>query len=218
MRTGISNLKLLLVLPLTLLCVLFFAKRSYSVPPAGTVWKKQVARIVDLRESNDTVISSLRDVSPDKNLLEMIVADVRSGKLAAYSNVFDDFKTKVSKSDMDRLVNPKVDTLVQTDPKTGSVISRMTRPAFDYEKVHKYRVLEDWTHDPVTGKTEIEVRGIAPLEEIYGDDGSYRGTRALFYLRYHDVRPLMARYELYHPDNTLSSHIWDGYFSEGLVK
>ena len=220
-RTGTSNLKLLLVLPLTLIGLLFFIKNSYSenkIKAGGADWKKVVSRVVDIREKQDTILHHLRDISPDATLLEMIVKEIKAGSLTAYSNRDGNFTTKLTIDAVNEMFPPHFDTFILTDPLTDKKATKIAKNDFDYASIHKYRILEEWIYNPATDKTEIQIKGISPLMNFYGCDGSFHGHRAMFSVRYSDIKNLIANYELYHPNNSLASHIWDDYFNSDEEK
>ncbi len=47
----------------------------------------------------------------------------------------------------------------------------------------------------------VRIIGLAPVKDIIGDDGVYRGSQAMFWLFYPDIRNLLAQYEVYNPLN-----------------
>ncbi len=211
-RTGISNLKLLAIIPITITFITFFSKNSFSIEPPGEIWKKQVIRMIDFNEPEDTVMRHLRQPEPDSTLLEIMALSINAGKLTAYSSFDTRFTEKITKEDFKKMMSADPDTALLTDPVTGKEIVKVIKRDIDYSKVTKYRILEEWTYNQRTRKTEIEVIGIAPMLDIYGMDGTFRGRKPFFWVRYNDIQSLLARYELYHPHNTLASHIWEDNF------
>ena len=105
-----------------------------------------------------------------------------------------------------------IDTLMIVDPVTG--LEKLFVPDKDphFERMAKLRILEDWTFDLIAGKTDIQIVGIAPVQDVYGDDGVYRGSKGMFWVKYNDARSIIARYERYHPENTIAAKIWYDYF------
>ncbi len=205
-----SNLnKIVFAIVLCTLCSTAYAQTSDA---AGEVWKKKVARIIDIAPKHDSLKHPSK-TKQDSSLTEIIVTAAKAGKLIAFSNVDNEFTTKLSVQDIKKITGPKVDTITLTDPVTNSEIVKVVSRDFDFTAIHKYRILEEWTFDQRTGKTQIQITGIAPLREIFGDDGTFRGVQALFWLRYNDAYPIISRYEKKQPENTISSHIWRDYFS-----
>ncbi len=58
----------------------------------------------------------------------------------------------------------------------------------------------------------VRIVGIAPVIDIIGDDGVYRGSQAMFWLYYPDIRGLLAQYEVFNPQNDVYRYTWDEFF------
>ncbi len=183
-----------------------------SFAQAGNVWKKTVYRTLDLGQKEDTAKHHLTDVTTDTTLLEIIANSIKAGKLVAYANFDHSFTTKFSIVQLKELMGNKIDTTIVVDPVNNKEKQIIVRHPFNFDAIHKYRLLEEWSFDPATGKTDIRIDGIAPLREIYGDDGNFRGVQAMFWLRYADAHQVIARYDKIHPTKTFASLIWDDYF------
>jgi gliding motility-associated GldN-like protein len=176
------------------------------------VWRKDVARMIDMAEQEDTVVHHLKDANSDSSFIVLVINAIKAGQLTAYSNVDHSFSTKFTIADLNQIIAPKRDTVVVTDPVNGDEIIKIVVRDFDFDMIHKYRVLENWAFDPASGKTEIQIAGIAPIREVIGDDGAFRGIQALFWLKYDDVKGILARCGKYHPTRNLNTLTWDDYF------
>lgn len=191
-----------------LLCILCGAAFAQT----GEVWKKRVARIIDMAPKEDNAAHHLTDAKPDTSILEMIAPALKSGKITTYSSFDNNFTTKLTQAEINQILGAKIDTIFITDPTSGKEEVKIVHRDFDYSSIHKYRVLEEWVFNPSTGKTDIQITGIAPIRDIYGDDGVFRGVQAMFWIHYSDLRGVITKYEQYHPDNTIALHIWNDYF------
>jgi hypothetical protein len=78
------------------------------------------------------------------------------------------------------------DSITTIDPKTGEEHTIANDQSPHFEKIRIIRFLEEWTFDPATLTTKIQIEGISPVREVYGDDSVYRGTLSLFWLKYAD--------------------------------
>ena len=47
----------------------------------------------------------------------------------------------------------------------------------------------------------VRIAGIAPVRDIYDDKNQFRGSQAMFWLYYPDVRGVLAGYEVVNPTN-----------------
>ena len=192
------------------ICSTVFAQKEGS--SSGEVWKKKVGRIIDMAEKEDNAKHHLTDANEDASLLEMMINAIKSGKITAYATYTTDFTMKMPMETLKDLMATRTDTITVVDPVTNTEEQKITKRLFDYRRIHKYRILEEWTFNPHTGKTEIEITGIAPLREIYDENNTFRGVQAMFWVHYSDVRSIITKYEEYHPGNTIAGHIWADYF------
>lgn len=178
----------------------------------GPVWKKQITRDVEMGEKVDSNVHRLRDASPNNTLLEMFAIGIKTGKISSFYTSDFSMSTRINAKDFNKLFVGKSDTLAVRDA-SGRYVSKVVRKDFNYADVHKYRILEEWTSYPAVGKTEIQIVGIAPLKDIYGDDGTHHGVDPIFWVHYtDDIKTILARYDQYHPNNTLGGRLWDEYF------
>ena len=193
--------------------ILFAGTNSFGQKAGSTaVWKKKVYRMLSVKEKDDTKEHHLKDASPDTTLCEMFVNAIKTGRITAYSNFDNSFTTKLTVAQLNEFLVQKPDTQVMVDPITGKEATMVISHEFDFDVVTKYRLLEEWTFNPVTGKTDIQITGISPVKEIYGENGDFRGIQSIFWLKYADVVNIITRYEQYHPNNTIAAKIWNDYF------
>ncbi len=178
---------------------------------ASVIWHKRVARVIDIASNESNKKHHHKDGISDKTLLELLVAQARVGKLNVYSNSDNNFNNQITIPEITKIFGVEVDTLTEAYPKTEA--GYFEKRNFDFSSIHKYRLLEEWTFDPHTGRTEIQITGIAPIREIYDEGGAFRGVQAMFWVKYNDARSIIARYEQYNPGNTIAGHIWRDYFS-----
>jgi len=189
---------------------------SASSPVSTDVWKKQVARIIDLKDKDDATGNlsphHLKPMKDDTSLIEMIFTELKAGRITAYSPTDLSLNTKLTPEQIKDLTAPTIDTVIITDPVTGKEKTVVTQQEVNSGDIHKYRILENWTFNHATGKTDIEIAGIAPIKEVYMPTGQLIGSKALFYLHYSDLHPIMKQLETLQPRKNLPSLIWDDYF------
>ncbi len=202
MQHKLSNTPVLFVLAL-FACAGTFAQNT-ALPP-GVAWRKQVARELDFGLINN---------KKDSSLAKILVAAIRAGKVHPYSNYNHNFTYKLTGDEITDIVGTKTITVTSIDPKTGKeeVMKRKVEP--EYLSVHKYRILEEWTFNRQTGTTEITTKGIAPLLEIFGDDGDFRGIKPLFWVKYQELADVIADDEKINKGRALTTHIWTDYFAQ----
>jgi len=185
---------------------------STAFAQTGNTWKKKVARVIDLVQKEDNKVHHLTNAEQDMPLLEMMATALKAGKLNAYAAFDNNFTSKLSPAEINQILGPKIDTVTITNPIDGKEETKIIHRDFDMSVIHKYRILEEWTFDTNTGKTDIQITGIAPIRDIYGDDGVFRGVQAMFWVHFNDLHSILAKYDQYHPDNNIGVNIWNDYF------
>ena len=98
------------------------------------------------------------------------------------------------------------------DPITGEMVMKISSSEFNPDIVTKYRVKEDWIFDRNLGRMQARIIGVAPILEIYNEDGSFRASQAVFWFYYPEMRDMLAQYEVFNPDNDVARMTWDDYF------
>jgi len=177
------------------------------------LWKKRVWREIDTREKQNVGFRYAGDEQTGGGMfIEILIDAVKTGKITAYQATDDRFTTIMTKQDLMERVAGKVDTETVVDPVSGDEIKRVRVTDFKPETITKFRIKEDWIFDRNQGKMVVRIVGIAPVMDVYGDDGSYRGTQALFWLYYPDIRGLLAQFQVFNPHNDLARLTWDEFF------
>jgi gliding motility associated protien GldN len=173
-----------------------------------------VWREIDTREKQNVGFRYAGDEQTGGGMfIEILIDAIKTGKIKAYNASVDDrFTTLLTKNELMEKIAGKVDTVTMEDPITGDIIKKVRITDFKPETITKYRIKEDCIFDRNMGQMVIRIIGLAPVQDVYGDDGSYRGTQALFWLYYPDIRGLLARYEVFNPQNDLARLTWDEYF------
>lgn len=115
----------------------------------------------------------------NEDLMRNILDAVESGALAAY-----DYETEEKLTDKQvKNIFEQPDTIILYDDngyETGEkpVVNQLNRPA-----VKKFRIKQEWFWDKETTSLQSKVKGVAPLETIFNEDGeTVRGDLPLFWV------------------------------------
>lgn len=181
---------------------------------ADILWKKRVWREIDTREKQNVGFRYAGDENTGGGMfIEILIDAIKRGKVKAYSSFADDrFTTILTKEQLQEQIAGKTDTQTLIDPIDGHEVIKITTKDFNPETITKYRLKEDWIFDRNQGQMVVRIAGIAPVKDIYGDDGLYRGSQPMFWLYYPDIRGLLAQYEVFNPHNDVYRYTWDEFF------
>ncbi len=182
-----------------------------AVPPKYLL----ATRTISVYEDEDTVHHHLTEENTDTLLSEILIEAIQHNKITAWNA--DDYmlQKKLPASEITKMITPKPDTVMADDPISGSETIKIIIRDFNFGTINTYKILEDWTFDPHTGQIGSRVIAIAPLQYILDETGAWKETNTMCWLRIEDVKSIIAKYEEYHPTNTIAQQIWYSYFLSG---
>ena len=166
------------------------------------LYAEKVWRELDLREKmNKVFMYESSDDNGSQIFVNMLLKAVTSGEVTAFAD--ERYTTPLSIAEVQQLTAGSVDTVDQTDINDPSkVIAHVvTRASFNPKTVTKLRIKEEWVFDRESSKMFCRILGIAPVKMSYLPNGQERGSVMMFWVYYPDLRPVLARYEVYNPKN-----------------
>ena len=181
------------------------------LPCPGTVWTNRVQRTVYL----DTTI---KHTPADTTLAEVLTKLVLDKKLTPYSTFDNRFTTKLNREQiLEKISSHNDEANQQEDPVTGGNNTRVVKHEFNYNTIRAYRLVEEWQYNVDEGKIDIQILGIAPVVDVYGDDGNYRGSVGMYWLKYDDAKDAIAEFNTHHPKVNLNKLLWKSYCNGDAV-
>lgn len=193
-------------------------RRAYPIPwqqirETDVLWKKRVWREIDTREKQNVAFRYAGDEHTGGGMfIEILIDAIKRGKITAYATVDDRFTTVMTKDQVMELTAGKTDTQIVINPVTEQEEIKIRIQDFQPQTITKYRIKEDWIFDRNLGQMVVRIVGIAPVKDVYGDDGVYRGSQSMFWLYYPDIRNALSEYEVFNPYNDLARVTWDEFF------
>lgn len=184
-----------------------------NIREIDAAWKRRVWRQIDVRQKqNQPFIYQGDEYSGGGAFIEILLDAVKKAKVQAYSPLDDAFTTPLDMAAFDKLIGGTEDSVLIEDPITGEQVWTKTKTEFDVFSVTKYQLKEDWIFDRNAGRMVVRIIGIAPLRDRLDESGNFRGSLAMFWLYYPELRKLLANYEVYNPQNDLHRISWSDYF------
>ena len=145
------------------------------------------------------------------------------GQITVYDPIDDEFTTVMDGKEAFEQGAGKPYWEIIVDPMSGDEDSVYITPEFDPQKVIKFRIKEDWIFDEETSTMQVRILGIAPIIEVYGDDGELRGEQVLFWAYYPALRQILAKHRYFNVKNDATTITWADimdmrYFSSYIYK
>ena len=139
-----------------------------------------------------------------------IYTAMQQRRIFSYSDTGKRLTTKIQDNKIDIVARP--DTVYVIDPVTNLEGPIIIHHDLDWDWFNKYTLLEQWTFDPVGGKTNINIVAIEP--RVDEPTVSFVSCNRLRWFRYEDVSGILDYYYQHYPLDNLSTALWKSYFSE----
>ena len=182
------------------------------------LFAEKVWRELDLREKLNQVFRyEAQDDNGSQIFVDMLLKAVTSGEITAFSD--DRFSTPLSLAELTQTTVGSYDTVERRDVNDPSIILErvVTKASFDPKSVVKIRIKEEWIFDREASRMFVRILGIAPLKTLFLPNGQERGTTAMFWVYYPDLRPMLAKYEVYNPKNMgMGRMTWEELFESRM--
>jgi gliding motility associated protien GldN len=186
-----------------------------NIREADVFWEKRIWRVLDVREKMNKSF-----VYPEKPFINIILEAAQNGDISVYMD--EKFTMPVSKEES-KNIGVSVDTTEVFDPETFESKLVVTRNMLNWEDVKRFRLKEVWFFDEETSTMQVRILGIAPLREVYDDNGNFKYEQPMFWAYYPQLRNTLASQEAFNPSNDASRMSWEDimemrYFSSYIYK
>ncbi len=195
--------------------------------PDDALFQERVWREIDTREKINQVFRyKAEDNNGDQRFVNMLVKTVRDslakGKALAFSGDDDRFTTLLDSAAFERVLSGgnQCDTQAVYNLQDPTKIDKyvVVCNSLNPDDIVKFRIKEDWVFDRESSRMFVRIVGIAPLKTILGiDKKTERGATPLFWVYYPEIRPMLAKYEVYNPKNMGQSRMtWEELFESRM--
>lgn len=165
---------------------------------------KRVEKIINL-DPPEVLKPNMKDVTFDTSLFDLIDIMAFAGKLAIYDS---EGHALVYSTDVAR-----PDTQTITDPVTQREEIKTINHHYYWGSTHPlYSIIQTWRMDLSSGHISVNIDMIAPvfIGPAQGNFPAYHDHP--YWLKYEDVKDLIAKYEHNHITAPVMEQIWNGYF------
>ena len=113
------------------------------------------------------------------------------------------------------------DELAYLRPRTHERIDALARPVERRARRGGFQlpthwIKEDVVFDKESSRMYTRILGIAPLQTILNDDGSFRAVTPIFWVYYPDLRPMLAKFDVYNGRNFGAKMSWEELFESRM--
>jgi gliding motility associated protien GldN len=190
---------------------------------SDVMWSKRIWRVIDLREKiNQPLYYPTTPILERKSLFdvmkEAILVDNGNGvtNLIAFNNpaLDDEFRLEMTKSEVEALLVQWDSTNQVEDPNNpGVLMDAPIKEETSSDQVWKYWIKEDWFFDRQRSVLDVRILGLCPLIEKKTENGESTGAdKALFWIYFPQIRPILANQEVYMRHNDAERRTFDEIF------
>ncbi|ASZ10076.1 gliding motility protein GldN [Chitinophaga pendula] len=177
-------------------------------------WEKRIWQIIDIREKMNLPFQyNVEDENGINQLfINILLQSIKNNEVQAFSPIDDRFTTPMPYSEVLGKISGEERTVRSIDPVTGEEKMVTTRDDFDPRTIVQYKVKEVWVFDKEASALKVRILGIAPMVSRMNEDGSLRASIPLFWVYYPDLRPVLAKFDVYNQNNDAASMSWEDLF------
>jgi gliding motility associated protien GldN len=181
-------------------------------------WEKRVWRSVDFREKmNHPLYFPETPQGNWRSFMQVIWDAMRSGEITAYdaSGTSDNFEDMlpVTANQLESTLTT-TQQIRQPDPDNPDVfVTTTVQVEFNPQDVKLLWIKEDWIFDKQRSEMQVRIIGVCPVQEdIDPTTNLFRGYKPLFWLYYPEIRPILAKHEVFNSMNSARRLTFDQLF------
>lgn len=183
------------------------------------VYRVRVWRELDAREK---INLPFRNASTEDNgnqrFISILVRAIKDGEITAFEGVDDRFTTPITPDAAIAAFGSGFDT-VKSYNREGEVAGYQVREkAIDPDSIYKFRIKEEWIFDKESSRLFVRILGIAPVvgRKLSNGDPIPNSEGPVWWLYYPDIRPLLAKSQVYNPKNFGARMTWEDLFESRM--
>ena len=188
-------------------------------------YMQRVWREIDVHEKmNIPFVYKAESDNGNQRFIMILLNAIKKGDVTAFSAVGGDdrFTTPLPFDKIAELLvgKPKVqqvpDWTNDPDGSKGLMKDTIISEEFNPDLIERYWIKEDVVFDKESSRMYTRILGIAPLKTIVNDDGSFRAVTPVFWVYYPDLRPMLAKYDVYNGRNFGAKMSWEELFESRM--
>ena len=141
---------------------------------------------------------------------------IQDSEVTVFDAIDDRFTTPMTISHVSRKISGGIEMVDIFDSLGVSIGKKEVVREVNLDSFYKFRIKEEVIFDKESSRLFWRILGIAPLKRVITSAGVDLGESELFWVYYPDLRPILAKYDVYNGKNFGARMSWEDLFESRM--
>jgi gliding motility associated protien GldN len=181
------------------------------------VYRHKIWREIDSREKvNLPFRYSAEEDNGNQRFISIVMKAIQDSLVTVFDAIDDRFTTPMTLGQVSRKISGGVEMVDIFDSLGVSVGKKEVVREVNLDSFYKFRIKEEVIFDKESSRLFWRILGIAPLKRVLTSAGVDLGESELFWVYYPDLRPILAKYDVYNGKNFGARMSWEDLFESRM--